>query len=285
MEPMRTRRFDSIPAFLDVAGPYLAAREAEHNLILGVLSSVQRDPAAFEPPLLATVESDCGAVLGAVLRTPPHNLIMSEFTDRQAVGTLVRELSAEPLPGLVGPPDAVREFSEAWVETHGGSWRIVRRERIYQLTAVTTPPPGEGAPRLANASDRGLLADWLPAFELEALDEVVERGLLERGLDSWGRGSGKRFWLWEVDGRAVSLVGAGGRTPNGMRIGPVYTPPQERGRGYASRLTAFVSETLLAEGHRFCFLYTDVDNPTANHIYQEIGYRPVTDALMVSFGA
>jgi hypothetical protein len=83
----------------------------------------------------------------------------------------------------------------------------------------------------------------------------------------------------------VSLVGAGGRTPNGIRIGPVYTPPEERGRGYASRLTAYVSETLLAEGHRFCFLYTDIDNPTANDIYQQIGYRPVTDALMVSFGA
>jgi predicted GNAT family acetyltransferase len=281
---MHTQRFDSVAAFLEVAGPYLAAREAEHNLILGVSSTVQRDPDAFEPPLVATVEG-MGGVLGAVLRTPPHNLIMSEFADPAAVAVLARELSAEPLPGLVGPPDAARAFSEAWVETHGGSWRVVRRERIYQLTAVTTPLPGAGAPRLANSSDRGVLADWLPAFELEALDEVVERGILERGLDSWARGSGKRFWLWDVDGRPVSLVGAGGRTPNGIRIGPVYTPPEERGRGYASRLTAYVSETLLAEGHRFCFLYTDIDNPTANDIYQQIGYRPVTDALMVSFGA
>ena len=55
----------------------------------------------------------------------------------------------------------------------------------------------------------------------------------------------KRFWLWEAAGEPVSLVGAGSRTPNGIRIGPVYTPPPRRGRGYASALTAEVSALLL----------------------------------------
>jgi uncharacterized protein len=80
-------------------------------------------------------------------------------------------------------------------------------------------------------------------------------------------------------------VGSGGETPNGIRIGPVYTPPEERGHGYASNLTAWVSQTLLDEGRRFCFLYADLGNPTSNKIYQAIGYEPVTDALMVAFTA
>ena len=79
------------------------------------------------------------------------------------------------------------------------------------------------------------------------------------------------------------MVGAGGETPNGIRIGPVYTPPDHRGRGYASNLTAFVSRTVLDEGRSFCFLYTDVANPTSNRIYQSIGYEPVGDAMMVAF--
>ena len=85
-----------------------------------------------------------------------------------------------------------------------------------------------------------------------------------------------------VDG-AVSLAGFGGRTPNGIRVGPVYTPPDLRGRGYASALTADLTRRLLAGGRRFCFLYTDLANPTSNSIYQRIGYRPVSDADLWSF--
>ncbi len=40
------------------------------------------------------------------------------------------------------------------------------------------------------------------------------------------------------------------RTPNG-------TPPERRGHGYGSSVTAALSRRLLDEGKRFCFLYTD----------------------------
>ncbi|HJW22008.1 MAG TPA: GNAT family N-acetyltransferase, partial [Candidatus Limnocylindrales bacterium] len=69
----------------------------------------------------------------------------------------------------------------------------------------------------------------------------------------------------------------GGLTPNGIRVGPVYTPPELRGRGYASNLVAGVSQLQLDAGRTFVFLFTDLANPTANKIYQEIGYEPVND--------
>jgi predicted GNAT family acetyltransferase len=83
-------------------------------------------------------------------------------------------------------------------------------------------------------------------------------------------------YLWE-DGEPVSLAGCGSPTPNGIRVGPVYTPPARRGRGYASALTAQLTSLLLSSGHRFCFLFTDLANPTSNRIYQRIGYEPVSD--------
>jgi predicted GNAT family acetyltransferase len=170
------------------------------------------------------------------------------------------------------------------VATRGGSWQVTREERIYRLTAVVEPRPGKGAARLAEASDRETIGSWLLAFHREALDEEAESGMIERSMENWVRGS-RRFWLLVADGRPVSMVGAGGRTPNGIRIGPVYTPPAERGNGYASRLTAAVSRALLAEGRRYCFLYTDRGNQTANHIYRAIGYEPVTDAVMLRFSS
>jgi predicted GNAT family acetyltransferase len=79
------------------------------------------------------------------------------------------------------------------------------------------------------------------------------------------------------------MVGYSGPTPNGIRIAPVYTPPELRGGGYASACTAETTRRLLKDGRRFCFLYTDLANPTSNSIYQRIGYRPVCDVDQYRF--
>ena len=102
--------------------------------------------------------------------------------------------------------------------------------------------------------------------------------MVEYRLTTPGRG----FRLWD-DGGPVSLAGFGGGTPNGIRIGPVYTPPELRGRGYASALVAALSAELLAAGRRFCFLYTDLANPTSNRIYERIGYRRVCESAEIAF--
>jgi predicted GNAT family acetyltransferase len=81
----------------------------------------------------------------------------------------------------------------------------------------------------------------------------------------------------------VSLAAFCGPTPNGMRIGPVYTPPQYRGKGYASANVAALSQRLLDSGRKFCYLFTDLANPTSNKIYQKIGYEQVCEFGTVRF--
>ena len=61
-----------------------------------------------------------------------------------------------------------------------------------------------------------------------------------------------------------------------MCIGPVFTPPELRGHGYATTAVADLTRSLLAAGHRVC-LFTDQANPTSNAIYAGLGYRPVVD--------
>jgi hypothetical protein len=95
--------------------------------------------------------------------------------------------------------------------------------------------------------------------------------------------TGSRTWyLWDDEG-AVSVAASGGPTPNGIRIGPVYTPPELRRRGYASAVTAATSQAELDRGRRFIFLFTDLSNPTSNKIYQQIGYEPVIDVDQLTF--
>jgi uncharacterized protein len=48
---------------------------------------------------------------------------------------------------------------------------------------------------------------------------------------------------------------------------------------------ASLSQRLLDEGRTFCFLYTDLSNPTSNRIYIDIGYEPVCDSWNYRFEA
>jgi len=143
------------------------------------------------------------------------------------------------------------------------------------------PPRAPGEYRGAGEANLDLVFAWVMAFADEARHgrETIERRHIEARLESPEGGIG----LWEDGGAVVSLCGYGSRTPNGVRIGPVYTPPDLRGRGYATSLTAEVSERRLAAGRRFCFLYTDLANPTSNAIYERIGYRRVCESAEFSF--
>jgi predicted GNAT family acetyltransferase len=272
------RRFDAVDDFLAVAGDFLVAREAEHNLILGVCQNVRDIPETFTaPPYFATV-TDADRVVAVALQTPPFQLVLSEIDDPAAIPVLADDLAGRDLPGAVGPVDHVRAFMEERVARGGPPARLTTAERIFRLTAVKPPPSIPGRPRVAEPADRALVASWLDAFMREALDES-EPADIEAMTDRWIDRRGRTLYLWE-DGEIVSLAGVGSATPNGVRIGPVYTPPKARNRGYASALVAAVSQAQLSAGRRFCFLFTDLANPTSNHIYQAIGYEPVRDVDM-----
>jgi predicted GNAT family acetyltransferase len=77
--------------------------------------------------------------------------------------------------------------------------------------------------------------------------------------------------VWD-DGRPVSMIGIAPEVSGVVRIGPVYTPPEQRRRGYAGSAVAAASRRALAAGASRCMLFTDLANPTSNKIYAEVGY-------------
>ena len=273
---MRVERSTTVRAFLDRAGSFLGAREAQHNLIFGICSQIEADPSAFDgPPYLATILHG-DKVVGAALRTPPWRLVVSLLDHPGAVHRLVEDLADEPLPGVVGPSESTGPFAEAWGRASGTEARLVRHERGFRLRRVIPPRPAQGEMVKAGPEHRVVLIDWIRAFHEEALPGGPPQDY-DRMIDRWLRGAGRIAYLWIDDGRRVSLAGVGGLTPHGIRVGPVYTPPELRGRGYASNLVAAASQLQLDSGRTFVFLFTDLKNPTANKIYQAIGYEPVID--------
>jgi predicted GNAT family acetyltransferase len=90
-------------------------------------------------------------------------------------------------------------------------------------------------------------------------------------------------YRWEVDGTPVAMAALSRPTPRGITINAVYTPHAHRRHGYASALVAALTDEGLRRGKAFCILYTDLANPTANAIYQAIGYRPVSRSKWMRF--
>jgi predicted GNAT family acetyltransferase len=278
---MDLRRFSAIGEFLARAEGYLLRDEAEHSLVLGLCVDLLHGKSAERPPYLAVVEDGPEVVLAAV-RTPAHNLILSRCSALQALDLLLGDLapSLGALGGVDGPAEVATAFAERWRVATGGRVELEMAQRIYQLDQVTPAVRAEGRLRRIDVADRDLVVDWRVDFR--RIFSGGGREEAERAFDAYLQAAPevRGLHLWEADGRPVSMVGYAGTTPHGVRIGAVYTPPALRGRGYASAAVAALSQWLLDSGRQFCFLHTNLANPTSNHIYQAIGYCPVADATV-----
>jgi predicted GNAT family acetyltransferase len=274
--------------FLRRAEGVLMRDEARHNLILGVGGALVDRPELYPVHELWLVEA-AGAVVGAALRTPPHNLVVADPLADGAVDALAAHLSSAgvALNGVVANRPHADEFAECWTATTGASATLRVAQGVYALRTVSEVPVAAGGSRPATQADDELLVRWLREFSHEALppeaarDESLMRRMLQVRLSG---GEDEGLWFWEAGGEPVSLAGFGGPTPNGTRIGPVYTPPDRRGHGYATSLVAEISKRQLARGRRFCFLYTDLANPTSNAIYERMGYERVCESAEIGFG-
>lgn len=171
-----------------------------------------------------------------------------------------------------GPAALARPVAAAMAEEVGGALDGVMDQRLM-VAGVSQQPAGvEGRARRARAEDRRVVAGWMDAFAVEALRATA------RGTEHWLQrlhDPAWQLWLWEVDGTPVALVNGRGTTPVSSRLGPVYTPPEHRGRGYASALTAHVTAALLATGDERVTLFTDETNPTSNALYARVGFVDV----------
>ena len=304
--------------FLAVTGEYLRAEPARNSVVLTVTEDLRvkaaarsqaaqsqaagpsaagsptAQPSAAAPgsgpdqPLFgwwrpsARPDAEGAGEVGAVcMHTPEFPVLLSQVS-AQAAAELARDLAAagRQLPGVNAPQEAADAFAAAWRDRTGDAVTLYRRMRLFRLGRLGRPAAGPGgAARLATERDHDLLAGWFDAFAREVGDppRYDSRAVVGERIGYGG------ITVWEAGGVPVSIAGRT-RTVAGMvRVGPVYTPPELRGRGYAGAATAAASQAALDAGVRQVVLYTDLANPTSNALYQHLGYRPVEDRVIFSF--
>lgn len=282
-------------AVLAAAGDLLAADPVVWSVVASVTHHSARTltPGAPRPPhptWWAVVREARGAVVGVAMRTmprAPHTVWVPALPDDAArlLARAALEHTARagepPLVSANGPRSAVTAFADEVVRASGGTVREDRPERLWEARRVVPPDPAPaGRARRAVARDLPLVETWFDVFHADADAQAgrppaVEPVRVQGAHRSVADGD---VWLWEVDGEAVQLTAARPPSFGVVRIGPVYTPPEHRGHGYARALVAHLAGRVLDAGHRVC-LYTDRDNPVSHRTYAAIGFEPVLDQV------
>lgn len=271
--------------FLAAAGAFLRAAPAANSVVLTTVEAIRaraaRGRAAGPEPLFAWWQPPGEAVGGAAMHTPPFPLHVGAMPPA-AVAALVETLAARgrALASVNGRAATTEAFAQAWSERTGATARVFRRMRLHRLDALAPPDPAPaGAAVVAATEHRDLLVAWYAAFARE-IDEPAARDLGAAVDDRLSHGGAR---LWVVGDEPVSLAGTTRAVAGAVRVAPVYTPPEHRGRGYGAGVTAAATRAALDAGAGEVLLYTDLANPTSNRLYARLGYRPVEDSVTFVF--
>lgn len=269
---MRVRIHDDVADFLAAADAFLRSDPFTTSVIAGVAQRAAQAPRRRADCLWVTVEDGDAGVLGVAMHTPPFPAFLSRMPTAAAAALADGLLEhGRELPGINGVRECAEAFGEAWTKRTGRGSTVVYSMRMYALETLSAPEGVSGHASLAaTADDAKLLVEWFDAFHGEALSHspsedsvaIVERRIAARELH-----------LWRDADAAVSVASVTAPAAGVARIGPVYTPPSARRRGYGAAVTAAASAAALKDGAEHVVLYADMANPTSNAIYQAIGFR------------
>ncbi len=268
---MVVREHDDAAGFLADIEPLLVSDPVRHSVIGSVATAVVQGR-GYDEQHWFVIRSRSGEVVGAAVWTPPYPLVVGPMPvdAASALAEAVRAGGRRPAR-VIGPPVVAGAVGDAF---GGGTPRM--RELLLVLDELVPPVGVPGLARPATEDDVDLLEAWLAHFAEDALLAPLPdaRASVEARL------ADTRLWL--ADGEPVAMAGRAPTvrttTSSSIRVGPVFTRRDRRGRGFGSAVTAVVTAEARAEAD-VVLLYTDAANPTSNGVYERLGYRPVTEVV------
>ena len=274
---MPWRFTEDVEPYAERVLPLLSQNPAEYTVALTVIDNLLAGHRFSDEPMLFGWLEEDGEARGALSHNPPYDVLLSVVPDADELVAALRD-AAVAVHGVNGTVDTVERFVAAWTEGTAARARTVFQMRLFELGTLEPPdPPPAGAARAATEADLPLAMNWFHAFteELELPGAETESRAREQIAEG-------RLWLWE-NGAPVALAGRSVTAGGVARITSVYTPPEHRGRRYGGAVAAAASADALAGDAERVVLFTDLDNPAPNAVYQRIGFRPVSDHRVVHF--
>ncbi|MFF2240477.1 GNAT family N-acetyltransferase [Bacillus thuringiensis] len=267
--------YEEIFHFKEDVTPFLEKNEQENNLILGVLQMVQE-------PIFMGVAKQGEDIAVVFLQTEEKKQIIvatSEIVEEDIVELAKKLTKVYPnVPGLIGNKKIVQKLAEEIATLEQKKTTVAMEQGVYELKQVKKKWNGDGIFREVSSEELPLIEQWIYQFcedvklptTKEEAKQTAHTLITNRSL----------FGL-EVDGKLVSVAAKTRPTTNNITVNFVYTPKEERTKGYASSCVAALSQRMLGEGYKTTTLYTDLANPTSNKIYQEIGYEKLMESVLI----
>ncbi len=274
---MEWKMYNDAMEFSKQVEALLYKQEDEYSLFIGILEQIKEG--RYEEYYLGIAKRET-EIAAACLMTPPHPLQLIDFTGEQGLEkNLVEKMMADGIwvDSIIGNRQTAEAFAEAWSEKKGTAVEEVMNQGLYRIDSVNRKlAKSPGAWRVASKKDAQVLEQWMLQFEQETGINASTPAEVARKIDEFLER--KEVFVWEDRGEVVSCMKKSRPSKHGITVSFVFTPRRYRRRGYARSLVAEVTEELLQE-YDFAMLYTDLENPTSNKIYKEIGYEQIANPV------
>lgn len=274
--------FENGQKFLDCDESIMLADEAVFQLILANAMGNRETELSADSYFGHVEENGRPVLLFGKVRKFALTVYQTGENAEKAVSLLVSALAGRdwiPDEYNIGSPLADIFFEEL-KKLHPETERTLHLAMdIMQMDAPNDIPVAAGKSRPAVEEDIPLVLQWQREFaafveedpDFRLTDEQKEK-YAKRVRDGLVR-------LFETpDGKVVSIASVARQLNTGCCISGVYTPPEERGKGYAAANMLALSKAMLEKGNRFVALFVDKKNPISNHVYKKIGYRIIRDS-------
>lgn len=207
--------------------------------------------------------------------------------DSQAMAPLVAlwlaQLRAKPrlIECLLGPAAQVTALEQACGWQAADFRPHYESEQLFTLDLAELMLPdllaqADIAVRLAEAADAAALSQWRYDFNIEAVGATPGQDLKDKSATEITRRIAEQdLYVLTHAGALKSFCGVGGFLPDWKIIGPVWTPPDARGKTYARAVTAGALALLRQQGASHAVLFAG--NPPAKRAYAALGFTQIGD--------
>ncbi|SDN42850.1 hypothetical protein SAMN04488137_4444 [Fictibacillus solisalsi] len=278
---MKLESYSSVNEFYKAAEPFLMKQEAASGYMLSsCIKQLEKKPSSHNPPFLCCVKEDKDMRLAALM-TPPGPLQL--YGEEAGIEAVVHKLINEDwgIARLSAPAALAHAFAEKWLQQTGNTYRVMSSMKLYGTDHISFSSGSIGELRQATSQDREMTARWLYEMGMENRSLLTKNEALVMAKEMIEK---KSIFFWKNEKSEPSSMAALTRqTPNTITINMVYTPKEQRRKGYAKACVANLSQWLLETDITYCTLYADGSNVAANELYTSIGYQEIEQYTELSF--
>jgi GNAT superfamily N-acetyltransferase len=178
--------------------------------------------------------------------------------------------------GVLGP-DVQAEYVIKNLGLSERSFSMNSNEELYEINLQALNDfnmPSDMKIVAAQGISKNILIDWMKSYDIEALGALNDETLKKKVLEHWNLRLQKNdSWILLLNGTPVALSAFNARIADMVQVGPVWTPPEYRNKGFARTLLAYTLCQEKLKGTKQAILFTD--NPAAIKVYLAIGFKKI----------